>query len=309
MIPEFPRFAPVTADMIAELRQLGEHRVPSSDFTPMSLWCWGESPEYRVSRLNDTLVVDFAPYVGHDRFLSFFGEDDVASSLSQIHAHAVAQGYRERPVQLIPESTAARLRDLPDPPELIEDRDAADYVFDVEDARRRLGSQYRNLRRDLNKFDREHADAVLIDDVAAEWFTTNQEGVLGLCERWLTTVDDPAAITSARRELRAIERFCDAAESVSRHAALDTYSLRYDGDLAGFAVWERCGDEAVALFMKADLRIAGLSTHFWFACVDRLAELGVRTLNLSQDLGIEGLRRHKSLLRPTLLRRKYALTP
>ena len=82
------------------------------------------------------------------------------------------------------------------------------------------------------------------------------------------------------------------------------------GGMIAFSIIELLeGGYAMGHFAKCDANFNGLSHFLYQATACALCDRGGRLLNVQEDLGIEGLRTFKTLLRPVSFLKKYAVVP
>ena len=132
----------------------------------------------------------------------------------------------------------------------------------------------------------------------------DQAAIIDLFSRWAAQKSDcgPAAHEAEFVALRRV--FALAADE-----RLGAFGIEDGETLVAFSVWEELpgGIYCQAHFRKADRSYEGLAAYLQHEESRLLADRGYRLMNVEQDLGIPGLRAHKSSLRPCGFLRKYTI--
>lgn len=305
-LPEFPDTEPLGLAHVESVCEHGLEHDPYSDFNAASLWGWGGSVEegYRVARHGANLVVEFGDYLTGERFLSFFGTDRPART-----ARALLRSQRSggRPLRLVPEVTAAGL----DPAEfeVVEDPDAADYLYLTAEGASPTGKRYRSLRYSHNVWEKRWADRSELHWMSTAALAAMLPEILELVDRWRNRGTDGAA--HGEHERCALAHLLGAPPEVT--AGLDGWSgvATTDGELTAVFVNEvDDGRRLTGHYLKATDAPPGERFQAWFfvELCRRASHAGIALLNLQQDLGIPGLRAAKEALRPHRKLRKYSVS-
>jgi hypothetical protein len=278
-----------------------------SDFNGASLFGWSGSVPggYRIARLGDNLVVEFGDYLTGQRFLSFLGDDHPDDAAAELLDDADRRALQPE-LHLVPAVTARML----DPERFCiqADPDSADYVFDVSSVAAMRGSQYRTLRHSFNSWERRWGDQVTIDWMDLDELRARTGDILDLLEQWQRRGSGGAS--QSGQELRAIEHILGSSARVAPGLSGWTGTCSVGGELVAMFINEREDLHRLAgHFLKVSDHPAGNRLYSWL-CVQvcrRAVSHGVRTLNMQQDLGIEGIRAAKERLRPMRRLEKYSV--
>ncbi len=181
-------------------------------------------------------------------------------------------------------------------PEVYTDEIYDDYLYERE--------AFLSLRGNLNKTKRGNYNSLLTHFPNLE-FVLFQKGVhekdcLSVFQKWCDGRTCGDCFYGCEQE--AFLRFLDIYDE-NKHCI----ALAYDGSTPlGFAVSEQINaDTESCYFQKSAERIRGLS--YWLS--SRMLELhpNIKWLNLSEDMGIPGLRMDKSSLHPNRIDQKYTI--
>lgn len=289
-----------------ELSDRGEiERVVSkypaySDYNFVSMWSYDTDHLIEVSTLNENLVLRFQDYIDLKLFYTFLGTNQTDDTALRLLGSAQTTDMKPY-LKMIPETS---VKDLLENElfEVTEDRDDFDYIIRARDFVEMPGRTYHSKRKEIKKFleqfgEKAHLEAIDISDV------TIQAEIIELFCFWIETFDKNP--TESEHELRAIQKLFEAADTFT----LYSFGVRIDGKLVGYIIVDIThGGYAVLEFGKWDLRLRGLGEFLQHAVIRELLERGCEYINYEQDLGIEGLRRAKTLCYPAFFLKKYRIS-
>lgn len=287
-LPEYPEMKALEiSDRVAV--ESCTHRLPcSSQHNFTCIWMWDTDKSTRVARIGRNLVVEFPDWETRKPALTLIGDENIAD------AAMYALAFWNEPLQLIPDFVANQLSE--DKFVVVRDRDQDDYVVDVVRLSNLAGGGLKYRRRAANqcahalqgrlvvKYCIEQPDLVLFD----------------LFDRWAVgraNADKPEIVD----ERRALERLISAWHELD----LVVTGLYDRGRLIAADIQETLPSGAIGHCQKADISYKGSFPLLVRSSSKHLASLGVRELNIEEDLGIEGLRLSKLRWRPTGMVRKY----
>lgn len=309
-LPAFPTMEAVRPAHLPALRDLTARFDNYSDFDPTSLWGWsGSVPSgFRVATSNGNLVVEFADYLSGERFLSFIGDREVGDTATALLSHAEETHDVAVELRLVPQVAAEELdrRRF----EVVEDPDAADYLYLSAEGAQMSGVRYKSLRSTRNSWGRRWGAQAELRWLDRAELLSQRDAILSLVRTWSAVrsgePDTPHA-PDADQEVRAFARLLETPTVWGD--GLDGWSgvCMIAGELSAVFINEREGDRLSGHFLKVTDDAAGKGFLGWyFVELCRRAEAaGIRELNLQQDLGIPGLRAAKQQLRPSRMLRKY----
>ncbi|MDE2133927.1 MAG: DUF2156 domain-containing protein [Alphaproteobacteria bacterium] len=296
-LPQFPEMKRLELADRDAIQRHTEQYPPYSDFNFISMYSWDTHSTILVSELNGNLVVRFADYQTGEPFYMFLGDcavDDTARTL-------LSQSRREElepALKLIPEWSALLLN--PKMFSVSHEPDHMDYVEHVERLHTYSGRRFAGQRNGVNRFRRDnpHARFEILDlrSVAV------REQLMALFDEW-------SAQRRAGADGHERAAFARCVEQCWGHL-LGTGIVHLSGRLIAVTVHECVGNGfAVNHFEKAlATEFRGVSAFLTQRTAHVLAELGVRHINIEQDLGIRGLRMNKRSYAPCDGLRKYRIS-
>lgn len=297
MLARFPEFEPITIASRATIDSMIGKLPPYSDFNFVSMHSWNIKDSMRVSELNDNLVVLFKDYTSDRSFLSFIGEQRVDETLGALLEYAPVHDLGTE-LHLIPEHVITLIRN-PGDFVITEDRDNHDYIILAIRLSELQGKAYASKRKGVNKFKANYSNRVqtkklmLNEQTIQEIFNTFHQ-----LHRESGKSQDEVA-----DELAALKRLLKDAH----HFSLDGLGIYIDDVMVAYAIYEVRGEYAMGHFMKASRAHQGLYDFLKHTTATDMHQHGAKYINYEQDLGIEGLRKSKLLLRPETFLKKYTV--
>lgn len=284
-IPPYPASRPLTlADKPLLDRLCTELQPCISELTFAGLYLFRNAHDYRLTSLEDSLIVLGKGYDGTEYFLPPLGGDS-ASSLKIMFAdgHSL-YGADDRFVAGYSSDTALQITEL---------RDSHDYLYLREELASLPGSRFHKKKNRINYFTSRH-------DYSVALFSTEHRNS---CLELLDSMNQASRndSSSLRAEMAAAAEALRNIELLELEGVVITVNSR----VVAFALGERLNREtAVCHFEKADPFTEGLYqlVNREFA---RLLFQECRYLNREQDLGEAGLRSAKLSYHPVELVKKY----
>jgi hypothetical protein len=299
-IPTFPEFKHLDLEDHEEIDLLTREYPPYSEFNFVNLFCYDTMGDCQVSILNGNLVVRFRDYVTREPFCSFLGCNRVADTVERLMALSREQGVSPF-LQLIPECCIrGAVDDLDGGLVISEDPDSADYIIDAASLVALTSGRWRNKRKAASKFKRSHPNHALEQMDIHDAHT--QEQIRRLFHTWAEKRHKTAPET--QNEMNAIERVLRH----SQHFRLISLGAFLNGRLEGFTINEVVHDRHyVGHFGKTNPDYSGLAVVLESETARIMVSLGCKYMNYQQDLGLDGLKRHKRSWHPTAYLRKFTL--
>jgi len=305
MIPVFPNFKKLEIEDREEINQIVCQYSPYSDYNFTSLWSWDVGGLVEWSRKDNFLIFKMRDYLTGEFFLSLIGSGNLAEILPQIFSYAKSNGLREE-VRLVPEETlkSGSSQDFSSKFLIVEDTDNHDYIASAEAMARLDGSKFHNHRNLAKRFRREHPGfEVKKIDISDN---TVADDVLTLFEKW--TKSKKISEDQYTNELAALKKHIEFAST--QDSKIHFMGLYSDGELIGFGSDEVLhNDFAVSHFQKAIPEYKGVYQFLWQESAKNLHQKGVKYFNMEQDLGIDGLRKSKTLWNPNFYLKKFIIRP
>jgi hypothetical protein len=292
--PVYPVFKPILLNeqkMISDF--LGVDKTsPTVDSSLWNLLFWTatDSPN-RFSFLNGNLVVQQT--VATHQTITFIGQRAFDQTLDTLLARYDA-------VDLLTDS----IIHLVDPKryEIRELRDRFEYLCNAERLSKMAGRAWERRRSDVNTFRRACPTAEVTTLTLDSQET--RRSLMDIFEQW--TAERPEPDESSQQEVAAFERFLSFAPCFD----YVVFALKEGRVLIGFQVYELCQlkDISICWFAKTLHQYPGASTFLYSksACLLR-QHYGISHINMTDDLGLQGLRSFKLSLRPERLIKKYSV--
>lgn len=302
-IPNFPELKKINHHDLLTIKQFSEnHRLPYSDFNFLSILNNNINDGFKISRLNNSLVVKFLDYTTQKPFYSFIGGYHITDTIDTLIDQSKKEGLEPK-LKLVPEETILlTIEGLNQKYKIEEDIDNHDYVYKIKDLAALEGGKYKQYRNMVSRFTRENPDHQLI-------YFKNQDTRIMLdqfqkvIKDWTNNTNNTDGI---KHEYRAITRMTNFA----KHFNMFNVGLYIKGKLAGFSFNELIKDKFVmSHFEKADKNITGIYQYLDYKICQKLNEIGYQYYNWQQDLGIDGLRKSKQAANPIGFIKKYTISP
>jgi hypothetical protein len=305
-VPRFPAFRRFKVDDASWYRAfyLANGLNPYADLEPSNLLVWMDlMDDLAVSAIDDAIVFRYTDVLG----LGGTNLLPVAGALTDhVIAKVVEYGESVEGRSLVSEVPAHICRELNQTRWSIQpDRDSFEYILDVEEHAKHEGSAMRRRRNEVRQFLNACGDGsarvrcynladaefqrLLLEHIAAHPMCSTDEG----CAR-------------NRHESRAILRNLRYAKVFDKQGIV----VSVESDIVALAIYAHLDTRAVSVnHLKADYGYNYSFNYTTHRLAQELRNRGIRELNLEQDLGIDGLRIHKSRLHPVRMLEKVRITP
>lgn len=283
------QFTPITLeqkDLYMPYLRCGSHRGCSYSF--VNLYLWGRQ---QAAIVEDQLVV-FSQFDRKSVYTFPSGCCDPTAALETVIHDAKMRGIPCRLVGLSQDDCATLERLYPGKLKYHYDRDAFDYVYDINDLADLPGRKFQKKRNHLNRFRQQNPNHTL-EPITEE----NLPEVEALVEKWYTLRQeaDPhsdfllerAALKKALRQLEALE--------------LEGLLLRTFEGVVAMTLGSQLSDDTFDIHFEKALDIADgayPAINNGFARYLREKYPNIQFLNREDDLGIEGLRKAKLSYNP-----------
>ena len=186
-----------------------------------------------------------------------------------------------------------------------EDRDLAEYIYKVETLTNLKNHEFKKIRRELHKFFHDYGDRCTIEKITPKHF----DEILNVQKEWFsqkTSVNhDPDYIKALSIENEYINNVMfENFEALGLCGIVLFIDKKVKGYYVGGPLSEKCFD---GISIKTDGNIPYLSKVLMNEFV-KICCKGYEYLNMEEDLGFEGLRNFKLILKPEFLINKFILT-
>lgn len=295
-------FKPITLDDKAVINALlAQIRPTIVEHSFNTLFPWQQPHAYHWAQFEDWLLIrttyqgrtsflpPLGPTAGYQRPLAAIAEYADKIGLPQVFTE-VTLPWRDLIMQLLPGQF-----------QIFSDRNAANYIYRIEDLTNLSGKKYHAQKNMLNHFKRNYPEYQ---------FKPLTPSLLPACRQALefwcgSRQNNNTSFPTLLQESRAINQM------FAHWQDLDVYGacILLQGRVQAFAIAEILNDDTVAVLIeKANNEIKGL-----YSAINQmfLAEYwqDFTYVNRAEDLGLANLRRTKMAYLPTRLEMKYILWP
>jgi hypothetical protein len=301
LFPDFRRF---TTKDIAPYKKVYEITyVPYADISPANLLVWFDiNHTLEISRLDDAIVLRYDNPFDHDEKNYILLEHDV----SEQHVRAIYALPGNQHTTRIREQPASLAKSLTKSPTLllVDNIDSYEYILDNHLLANLKGGRISRLREEVNYFTRNN-ETISVEHIKS--FTPKKKLLLNnIIDGWsLTAQPEPKGQQIPNLERRALTTAIALVDKLQRQVMI----VSVGDQPVGLAIYAIYGNTAIIGHVKVDYGFKSAFSYTTHRLAKLLLEQGVEHMNFEQDLGIEGLRHHKTLLRPVKMLTKVDIRP
>lgn len=298
VIPNFPTFKKLLLSDKEEIMEYVKNFPPYSDYNFTSLYSYNTKEEIYISYLNTNLVIRFQDYITNEPFYSFLGTNQPILTAQALIDFAIK--HHISPVlRLIPEIVilSEKIESL-----LIEeDNNNHDYILSVTELALMKGGKYYDKRNLVNRFKKLHSNYETRElDLKSSKIHSEIKNLFHLWK------DNRQSDDSAENEFVALTRLLDVADILP----IVGIGIYLGNILIGFSIKEIIHDRySIIHFEKNNHSYPGISSYLRYESANYLHKRGCIYINYEQDLGIEALRKAKTLWRPQFFFKKFTISP
>jgi uncharacterized protein len=303
MFKPFPALSTVNLSDRQRYESLMYGFPPISDlsFTTLMIW-WNFNDSLKVAELNGNLVVSYyLPGDEKNSGLALVGRNKVDESIVTVLSELESQGQEPRLVH-VPEFVVRCLRD-PSLFQIAEERDYNEYIISS-NSLYPLENTDHNTRRKIKKFiSVVGEDAVEVKQLDLT-LSENQKLLLDSAAKWRATY-------GARNDGDGVEMsILPTSIRGAKALGMENVCLYVNGELQGFAVFQLSYDKQYVILnhVKAKPDVPRIFDYMTYLVFKWAVDNKIPYINLEMDLGIPGLRQHKSELKPVSFFKKYQIT-
>jgi hypothetical protein len=278
---------------------------PYSDFNFVSLYSWAIGSGVDISMSDDSIFIKLPDYITQNPVFSFLIKGNFNTELVKILKWMRDNGHPLE-FKLVPEANIYHIRNYLESIEINhsirEDKGEFDYIINVEDLFKSIGSQYQDHRYKISKLKRTWGDRLK----KIEFNPRDDKHVndaFELSKSWFNSKRTNQSMDDT--ELLAIDRFFKLS---SRLPSIRFSALCIDNKLVAFSSYEVLSNEyAIGHFLKYVPEIRGLYDFLLHESAADLYSLGIEKINIEQDLDVQNLRSAKMHLRPCKYLKKFSV--
>lgn len=291
-IPLFPEFKDVELTMKDDIsRFLSSNPMEASEYTFTNIFAFKGTYEFRVSILNDSLII-----LKNRHPISLFCPVGGSPDLERLFDYMKGQGA-EPCLERVPESFVNNHLEGDKRYIILEERDQFDYIHDVQELIDLKGRRFHDKKNRVNRFRSEYKyqyqklTAELVDECIEfeDYWCEVRE-----CEKYYGLDRERCAIFAMLKNFEFLN--------------LKGGVIRIDNRIAALTIAEKFLNDTLVIHVeKANPDIQGL-----YQVINQeflMHEAGdFEFVNREQDLGINGLRKAKMSYHPVKLIKKYRVT-
>lgn len=301
MFKTFPDFSPLTPNDRQHYMEYVKKYPPLSDlsFSTLMLW-WNFDNSLKVSVLNGNLVIAYhLPDDEQNSGWALVGTHDVESSMQTILEHLAANGQPARLVH-VPEFVIKAMQ-KPDLFHIVEELDYNEYVLSVSALFPLEGANH-NIRRKVKKFIKEAGEDQVVVRSLDLRLAESQDLLLDHIRQWWGRGSNNDARGIEKSVLRTSIRRAE-------ELGINNICVFVRGELHGVVLFQVSHDGKYIILNHAKVSHEYPRTFDFlnYVAAKWASDRGIPYINMEMDLGIPGLRIHKTELHPDDFFRKYEI--
>lgn len=306
--PEFPASIEYGQINLNQYSNLYPLNTIHADFCYGNLGTWlNLNGDLRISTLNDNIILSYTSiFENNEPTISLIGKSDIDISINEIFKHQKQNGLKQK-ISFTPEETVDSIVNKQNY-EILDNRDNWDYILDSYSLSRMTGNSFRSFRRKVIKFIKDYGQDVVIKEID---LCNDQEKqtIINAMHTW-KSVYTLSENDKMRVEGRAINAALVLANKIKNHCI----GIYVNNRLESFCLFQthkqlNRTQVAIANHIKCNYEFEHIFDFTTFCLSSYLYQRGISTVNFEQDLGIDGLKQHKLMLRPTGFLKKFTITP
>jgi len=300
MIPTFPEFKTLELSDRDEVERITRQFPPYSDFHFLQMWIWDIHEPLKLSKLYDNLIIRHSDALTGESFFSFIGTSSIEMTLDKL-VNFLQDNKFPATLRLIPEEMMRNSNGLSS--HCFEDRDNHDYIFDVSMLVHAKGSELKNYRWHLNKFEKNYSNMgtkpLDLSDRNVKVIVAN------LFIEWTKQIK---AENKTGNPLLGYEALIKLLESSGEFNSISALGLFDQNELIAFSIFDLVNDEyALCSFLLGNRAYDGSFQFLLKRNVEYLHQKGIKYLNFEADYGISSWRNYKMSYKPPFFLRKYTI--
>jgi len=276
---------------------------PYSDFSFNNLLIWlNLNDDLELSALGDTLIYRYTNPFGEKRITyTLLGRKTVQHAIEQVFT-LQKQSNSEMQLSMVPEEATEYIDQAKYV--ITEDRDDFDYIFDSRNWYY-LPSTEKHLRRRVKHVAVNYGDDLLIRELDLN-IPENKALIVNGMHLW------KAFYSIAGNDKLGLEGLAiNNCLSVAGEVDEKCLAIYVNDILVSVLLYHLPPQTEYAIInhVKCDYKIPNIFDFTIYCAISKLYPQGIKYFNGEQDLGIEGLRKHKQLLHPVDFLKRYSVSP
>lgn len=275
---------------------------PYADWAYGTLLAWWDFYDDLEYMEQDGNLVIRSSYLseGKESLITLIGKNNVTSVIDKLFKWQLATGQK----QILASVPSYVVDSLEDKSKYIisEDLDNAEYVLSVKSHANLAEPEHKRIRQKLHAFERQPFYSTLTAESYPLDSTESKVALINALHAWDVRHQNDRDFS----EGLVIDKVLRIADEID----LKCFCITIDGKIASFILYKDLGTDTINLnHLKVNYAYRDIFHFSLHRFAQYLDEIGVKFMNIEQDLGIEGLRTYKQRLRPTHMMRKYTIQP
>lgn len=276
--------------------------APYADISPVNLLSWFDiDGSLEISRLDDAVILCYDnPFENLTKNYII-----LEPKVSIAHIDAIySLGTEAVPVSL-KEQPATLYQDIPDNSPFIftENRDSFEYIFSTYEQSVLHGNSFSRQRRRIGLYERQHERSLIEVNYRETVAAQDKALMINIINSWKLTAE-----VTDDRENREFEALLQAIQTSDLFIERKCLFLYINGKAVAFSLFSLYGDTANVAHIKVDYTIKYTFDYVTYLLARELNKRNIDFMNFEQDLGIPGLRDHKTRMRPVKMLKKIDIT-
>lgn len=276
---------------------------PYADYYFNNLFTWlGQKEKVEWCRFNEAIVLKFInPFNNQSNKYNY---SYLASESSSLILKILIKNFGVDNLTMLPAVSFDNIeKELLDNFTVSVDEDNSDYIYDAEAIIKMSGPKSKGFLRQVNYYLKNHSEDSIVQSIDLK-DERNRIRLINSIHTWekLYTHND-----TDKHEAKAIEFYIKQSEKLNP----ECIAIVINNKIEAFSIYSRPPqqDYIILSHAKTSYEYKGLFDFLVYSTVARaMAETPkVKYLNFEQDLGIDGIRRHKMAMKPIKKLYKYNL--
>lgn len=300
-IAKFPNFTKFSLNIETSYNKFLKNLEPYADYSFANLAIWLNcNADLELSSLNKNIVLRFSNILedNQPKTYTIIGTNKIDKSIELLHSNLLKK-EDVNVLYAVPEETAKKITKF----HTDEDRDNFDYILSVDEQIHLFGTKFGKYRRKVNGFIKESGDETKIKELDLK----NELDFYSLVNAMHTwdRIYDVGGNDVERIEAKAITNTLKYHERLGFRCI----AILVNNQIEAFSLFRVNKLQSIVNInhTKCSYKYKHLFDFTVYATASKLKTEGIEYINFEQDLGIPGLREHKSGLRPIKFLKKYTV--
>lgn len=301
-ISQFPDFTDFDIGLKEEYNELFEKFPPYTDFSFGTLCIWlNQNKDLKISRIQNAIICEYTNlFTGNEKVLSVLADKNTDLTIKTLFEYQKSKGKKQR-LSIVPATTIESIQH-PSDFKITPQPDNFNYILMRDGLSEPEGAKFAKFRYEVRHFQKQYEGRYKVASVDLSDPDESLK-IYNTLSRWhnLFTANDEGR----QEELALASSFRNANKLKLRALRLDL-----DDHLIGLAIFQEPPQKGYIIcnHLKVE-RSVQYSFNFLLHCLAQKMKPEQNFINFEQDLGIPGLRFHKTKLNPVFFLNNYEVRP